>query len=312
MYGIIYLADGRAFDAAAEESAHTKPQHRGDSVTPNPTICRNEDLWRRSAPVAMECPDKSHDLPLVRVFSKGETDFCECQICGLVFRREFPSPSDLESIYQEAYSEGNIERGRTDQESGAFATSAYCRYLLSRYVRAGMRVLDIGAGTGELVMLLRQAGVDAVGVESSAVARDYCESHRGIRLAPDLAALRTESFDVVTMIEVIEHVTDLWGTLSGALRMLKPKGVLFITTPNRKGLRARVEKGFWGEARKKFHLFLFDRSSIAFHLNENGFDRVRVIRFSPIPRSGLKYWLFGRAMQVLWMPGTLCVVARRG
>jgi 2-polyprenyl-3-methyl-5-hydroxy-6-metoxy-1,4-benzoquinol methylase len=259
----------------------------------------------------MECPDKSHNLSPLRVFSQGETDFRECRTCGLVFREKFPSPTDLENTYEEAYSDSNIEQAGTDQESGAFATEAYGRYLLNRYIRPGMRVLDFGAGTGELVMLLRQAGVNAIGLEFSSAARDYCEKRRGFQLAHVLSAFPAESFDLVVMIEVVEHLTDLWGTLSNVREMLKPNGVLFITTPNRRGFRARVEKGFWREATKKYHLFLFDFSSMAHHLRANGYGPVNSIPFSPIPRRGLKFLLFGRVMQILSMPGTLCVITRR-
>lgn len=273
---------------------------------PNPTIGLKPTIG------AMECPDKSHESPLLQVFSQGETDFRQCQTCGLVFRERFPSPADLEKIYGEAYSDSNIDRAGTDQESGTFASETYCRYLLTRYVRPGMRALDIGAGTGELVMLLRRAGVNAVGLEYSRAARDYCERRRGFQLSRGLSAFPAESFDLITMIEVVEHLTDLWGVLSDAKKMLKPNGVLFITTPNRKGLRARVEKGLWREARKKYHLFLFDSSSIAVHLHANGYGVVKTVLFSPIPRSGVKFWLFGRVMQILRMPGTLCVTARLG
>jgi 2-polyprenyl-3-methyl-5-hydroxy-6-metoxy-1,4-benzoquinol methylase len=229
-----------------------------------------------------------------------------------VYREKFPSAKELENIYAEAYSERNIEHADTDQESGEFASAAYCRYLLGRYIRPGMRVLDFGAGTGELVMLLRRASIDAAGLEYSDAARDFCERRRGFQLYCDPSAFPAESFDVVIMIEVIEHLTDLWGALADVRRLLKPGGVLFITTPNRQGVRARLEKGHWREARKKYHLFLFDFSSIAFHLRANGYEGVEMISFSPVPRRGLKYWLVGRAMQMLSLPGSLCVVARRG
>jgi SAM-dependent methyltransferase len=259
----------------------------------------------------MECPDRSHGLPLGQVFAQGETDFRECPVCGLVFRNKFPSMPELENIYREAYSQTNIEGAGTHQESGEFATDTYCRYLLTHYIRPGMRVLDFGAGTGQLVISLRKAGVDAEGLEYSNAARDYCATHHGFSLSSSLSAFPLGAFDLITMIEVVEHLTDLWGTLANIRDLLKPNGALFITTPNRKGFRARVEKGFWREARKQFHLFLFDSSSIAHHLRANGYQSVSQVVFSPIPKSGVKFWLFGRAMQTLSIPNTLCVVARR-
>jgi len=75
-------------------------------------------------------------------------------------------------------------------------------------------------------------------------------------------------------------------------------------------LRARIEQGFWREAAKKYHLFLFDSTSIAHHLHANGYPHVSQIVFCPIVRQGAKFRLFGHFMQALGVPGTLCVVAR--
>ena len=87
--------------------------------------------------------------------------------------------------------------------------------------------------------------------------------------------------------------------------------MLFVTTPNRLGLRARMQKGYWREARKKFHLFLFDRASIEQMLLRAGFARVDWVRFSPLQNSGFPFWLYGRACQCLGVSGTLAVIARR-
>jgi SAM-dependent methyltransferase len=259
----------------------------------------------------MHCPEQSHRMPLIQVFSQGETDFRMCPACGIVFRKEFPGPAELEEIYRQAYSEARIRGGETDQESGTFASKAYARYLAARVARRGQRVLDVGAGTGELVALLRRSGLDADGVEYSRAARDYCAQNRGIALSEDFARLSPGSYDLITMIEVIEHVTDLRATLSGARSLLKPGGRLFVTTPNRRNIRALIEKGHWREARKKFHLFLFDRASLERHLSLGGYARVENVAFAPVTKPGAMYWLAGRAMQAASMPGSLCVIAHR-
>jgi len=93
---------------------------------------------------------------------------------------------------------------------------------------------------------------------------------------------------------------------------LESGGKVFITTPNRNGWRARVEGGRWREARKKFHLYLFDETSIRYLLLKGGFSNIRRIRFSPITRPGLAHWLWGRVMQMIGLGGTLCITAEFG
>ncbi len=127
----------------------------------------------------------------------------------------------------------------------------------------------------------------------------------------DLAGIPRDSYDLITMIEVIEHLTDLSATLEILRAALKPGGTLFVTTPNRRGWRAILEQGNWREARKKFHLFLFDRNSLRHHLRSAGFHQITQIRLSPVPKPGLPVWLFGRAMQLLGLGGTLCFRASR-
>ena len=257
------------------------------------------------------CPDPTHQDGLLPAYTRGATDFLVCPRCGLAFRARFPSEDELTHIYADAYGSNNVFGGMTGQESGAYADDAYSSYILSRFVHPGGRVLDFGAATGGLVARFLAAGVNADGLEYSSSAREWCNQVRGIRLFKAIEDIPPETYDLITMIEVIEHVPDLWSVLSGIRQCLRPGGELFVTTPNRKGLRARLENGNWVEASKGFHLFLFDHHSICHHLRRNGFDDIRHVRFSPIVKRGFSRLIFGRTMQVLGLAGTLCFLARR-
>jgi hypothetical protein len=92
-------------------------------------------------------------------------------------------------------------------------------------------------------------------------------------------------------------------------RKLRRGGRIFVTTPNLRGLRARVEGGNWREASKKFHVVLFDFSSLRALLHSAGFKRVRRIRFSPVQRKGFAFHIGARALQVTGLAGTVCLVA---
>src|SRR2546426_1569964 len=227
----------------------------------------------------MLCPCRKVDVEAHPVFARGETDFRMCSVCGLVFRERFPSASELVEIYRKIYALERIVSGQTDQESGTFAAKSYADFLTRRLLRHGMRVLDFGAGTGALVEALRAHGFAADGIEFSMLAREYCRTHRSFTLLANLDEVPDACFDAVVMIEVIEHVADLPGTLAAIWRVLVPGGLLFVTTPNRNGLRARLEGGYWREVQKKFHLFLFDSNSLKYHLEAVGFQVVRRVLF---------------------------------
>lgn len=259
----------------------------------------------------MSCPCGVPASQLTQYFAEGETDFRLCSSCGAVFRERFPSSEELDEIYRQAYAEENINGENTNQESGDYAAQSYANYLMRDFVCQGDRLLDYGAGSGALLAELRKLGLAGDGLEFSASARDYCLTNRGFPLKADLGDVPDGYYQVISMIEVLEHLADLAGTLKEIYRVLAPGGQLFITTPNRSGLRARIEKGSWREAQKKFHLFLFDWGSARFHLERAGFVDVQHIAFSPVQKAGWKFAIYSRATQSMGLSGTLCVLARK-
>lgn len=114
--------------------------------------------------------------------------------------------------------------------------------LLRQYLPAGAqestRYLDVGCGTGLLLQDLSKQG-HAVGLDFSPVALEYCRG-RGIQQLTRADAchipLRDDTFDVVTAMDVIEHIDDDKGILTEFRRILKPGGIAIMTVPAHKGL----------------------------------------------------------------------------
>lgn len=244
-------------------------------------------------------------------FAHGETDFHRCTGCGIVMRRPMPTLEELDEVYTRLYQRAQIESGTTDQESGAYALQQYARHLGERYGATVRRVLDYGSGSGELPLLLRRHGLRCDGVESSESARDWCRENRGIELLPSLAGVSSAEYDLVCMIEVIEHLVRPLDDLAQVMRVLHPGGSLFLTTPNRRGLRARIERGHWREAAKRFHVLLFDEESLGSLLVAGGFTRVRRVRFPPVMRCGVAAWTSTRMQQLVGLGGGLCMLAEK-
>ena len=118
-------------------------------------------------------------------------------------------------------------------------------FHLSRYQFAakrvqGKRVLDCACGTGYGVRILHEAGDAAfvVGVDIEPKAIEYaCKEHKVdaatfICSSGDCLALPKASVDVVTSFETIEHVPDDVALINEFHRVLRPGGVLIISTPN--------------------------------------------------------------------------------
>lgn len=98
---------------------------------------------------------------------------------------------------------------------------------------SGRRFVDIGCGGGGFVETLKRYGF-AIGVDASPEAVDFAR-RRGVDVRqgrlPDQVQLADESFAVVTMLDVVEHIDDEQATLGTAFRLLHPGGHLMITVP---------------------------------------------------------------------------------
>jgi 2-polyprenyl-6-hydroxyphenyl methylase/3-demethylubiquinone-9 3-methyltransferase len=113
---------------------------------------------------------------------------------------------------------------------------------LSRFGRVkGLSVLDIGCGGGLLCEPLARLGAGVTGLDASAEAIEAARAHaRQSKLAVDYIcgsaedlARKRERFDVITALEIVEHAADIDSLLQSAARLLKPDGLLILSTVNR-------------------------------------------------------------------------------
>jgi SAM-dependent methyltransferase len=155
--------------------------------------------------------------------------------------------------------------------------------------------LDYGCGNGGLVRYLRHRGVaDAVGYD-----RGWIVGHGrklGIPLlTEDELAQRYGGFDVVTMLEVIEHVLDPLPLLQQARRLLKPNGILYLTTGNARPYRDRLLA--WRYILPEIHVSFFEPCTLEAALCRTGFrpeyqvrprGYVDMVRFKTLKNIGVR------------------------
>ena len=105
----------------------------------------------------------------------------------------------------------------------------------------GLSILDIGCGGGLLCEPMARLGAQVTGLDASKEAIVVAKSHAtadGLKInyiaeSAETLARGKNKFDVVTALEIVEHVDDIGSLLSSAARLLKPDGIMILSTLNR-------------------------------------------------------------------------------
>jgi SAM-dependent methyltransferase len=235
---------------------------------------------------------------------------CHNASCGIRFA--FPQPSDdVLGIYygQCYYGDAPV------YENSSRAYMSHVLDLLERELGpvSGRTVLDYGAGIGTMSRLLVDRGAAVRAVETDATARSSLAA-AGVLAARSLDELPDggNTFDLVLMIEVIEHVRDPVGTMREVQQALRPGGWCYLSTPNALSLRARLQRVEWDNFRNPTHMYYFSETSLRRTLALAGFGQTAVWRPGVVyPEMGRPARLFQTVLQRLRLDGSLRFLAQR-
>jgi 2-polyprenyl-3-methyl-5-hydroxy-6-metoxy-1,4-benzoquinol methylase len=144
--------------------------------------------------------------------------------------------------------------------------------------RERLRLLDIGCHIGVFLEIAREQGWEAWGVEPSAWAADQARA-RALRVTTGTlreARFPDQFFDIVTMWDVIEHLTDPLSSLQEAYRVLAPGGIICIHTINIESPFARLMGHRWPWL-MEMHLYYFSPQTLTQMLEKAGFQVIEMV-----------------------------------
>jgi 2-polyprenyl-3-methyl-5-hydroxy-6-metoxy-1,4-benzoquinol methylase len=206
---------------------------------------------------------------------KKEYKMFECSSCGLIFMYPLPNP---DSVYNEDYFSGATEGfGYVDYDKDKEPmVKTFNKYLdlFAKYGKSKGSLFDVGAATGFFMNIAKSRGYEVSGVEIS----DYAASlgrKKGLDVKTGVVAnidIPKNSFDVVTMFDVVEHMTDPFGDLMKIKSFLKQDGLLVVNAPNGKSLMSRILKTKWHMVLPPEHIFYFSPDNLGEFLKKNGFE----------------------------------------
>jgi 2-polyprenyl-3-methyl-5-hydroxy-6-metoxy-1,4-benzoquinol methylase len=221
------------------------------------------------------------EAPRVPLFEAGGTSLVRCPTCGLEWQGEFPGKGELRTLYGERY----LERWGADTaerlaQVRAMKEATY-RVLMDEIAahRRSGRLLDVGCALGFLLGVARARGFEAYGLDlNEPVARAARkEFGRAVHCGGlDADAFPGIDFDVITLIDVLEHVPDPGDFLDRVAARLSSSGIVAAILPNASSLTRRVLGRRWPHYAPE-HLYHWSASNLPRFLERRGW-RVRRLR----------------------------------
>lgn len=220
---------------------------------------------------ARDCPAcRSSDY--VKRGHKNGFEMLSCIACKTLFTSRLPDAKSAKD-YSDYYSEANL--------TAPPFISQRLDEIIAQFIpyRQTGRLLDVGFGAGTLLEAACRAGWKACGVDVSPRAVKHVRALGFDVVCGTLAeaSYPNDSFDVVTASELLEHVADVQELLFEVARVLRPGGLLWLTTPNGRGLSGRLLGLGWTVVAPPEHLQLLSRIGSRKLLVAAGLRPIRVM-----------------------------------
>ena len=234
---------------------------------------------------------------------EGNWSFRRCAdaACGVYWLDPAPPPHELWKAYATYHTHTRKTSGRLGKAmlslahrfiklgllplwlaNGLKREADYLRFMTLRDEPTG-KLLDVGCGGGRLLNRMKKRGWQVEGTDFDEQAAQRVASRYGIRThVGDLpqCALPDDSFDAIVMSQAIEHLYDPKATLRECLRILKPGGLLVMTTPNAHSIGATEFGASWRGWEAPRHLHLFTVESLRNLTQQAGFEIAEATTYS--------------------------------
>jgi SAM-dependent methyltransferase len=235
----------------------------------------------------------------LNVFVPGEFILERCTQCGLVFQNPRPASSSLPDIYPDSYDQYLTTATFTSPLTKWDKTYGLRKQAnaVINHIQSG-KILDVGCGPGNFLAYIQNLpGWEAVGIEPNKTASEYARSHLGLNIITSSLEdvnFPDNEFDVITLWNVIEHLSNPLESLIKLRRWIKPRGLLVFNTPNLDSLDARIFNRYWIGYELPRHFYVFSSSTITRLVERAGYDLLEsrcIYGGHSMAMSSARFWL---------------------
>jgi SAM-dependent methyltransferase len=237
-----------------------------------------------SAPATIElpcCPVCEGTGYRPRYFKFG-LPLVECRHCGLVYANPRLTPEEIWKRYSPDYfwneylpalgvKDGHVDLAYFDARHAAMLQ------LIARQRPAPGRLIEVGAGGGFFLKAAERAGWSVAGIEISSEGVEFATTRLGLdvrRTSAEDLDFPAGSCDVVVMFDVIEHLLDPVLALERVRTVLRPGGLLVVSTPNLNAVSRFALGSDWAVLSPAEHLYNFSAATLGRLLTRARFGEV--------------------------------------
>jgi len=228
----------------------------------------------------------------------------ECSNCKVCFTDPFLSKQDYQSYHnkhQVAFNgsgDDSVINEYLANKEGQWYGLGYISRLQSiqRIRPQAKRFLDIGCGAGLYLDYLKSKGHYVEGIELSPWGYKVATERLGIKVHNNLLEKLKKpkiKFDVITLYDVIEHTTDPNSFLQELKKWITKDGIVVVNLPNIDSNISNAAKCYWNKLSPPDHTFHFNKESVSYLLNKNGYQPISIKTNSGDPGESLSQLTVG-------------------
>jgi 2-polyprenyl-3-methyl-5-hydroxy-6-metoxy-1,4-benzoquinol methylase len=236
-----------------------------------------------------ECPAckgtefKNHLICKDTLVSQESFAIVKCKDCKILFTNPRPDAASLPAYYQSDDYISHTNKGNNlinliyKIVRNFTIRSKYS--IITQKIKNG-KILDVGCGTGDFLHYCQKKSWEVTGVETNPIARELTKE-KGIKniYSSYQEIEENETFDVITLWHVLEHIPDLTEAINTFKKSLKKDGLLVIALPNRDSLDALVYNENWAAYDVPRHLYHFNQESFGKLMKKN---KLKIIQIQPM------------------------------
>ncbi len=230
----------------------------------------------------------------------------KCKNCGLIYLNPRPSKNEIIQFYPSDYRPKTTLSSKDLIKRKKKYKTKFLYYIFKNpwFIdkNNGNSILDLGCGSGELLIFFKEKGFNVTGIEIDPITSQFLKNTYNLNVFnQDMDSsfpFPDNSFDIVISRHSLEHTHNPLNVLLEIHRVLKPNGRLILGLPNIDSFIAKLTGENWNDLDLPRHLYHFSSETISRLLTQTGFKITDIQHEFKISNKSLKNYYYKKAINL--------------